>query len=56
MKELVRKTGKDTKGTFKLFSKWNDNFIKRFEITNQKKTNKKSKSIEERLPQVRSFH
>ena len=56
MKDLVRKSCKDTEGKFKASDKWKDNFIKRFGITNQKKTNKKSKSIEERLPQVRNFH
>ena len=56
MKDLVRKSGKDTEGNSKASDKWKDNFINRFGITNQKKTNKKSKSVQERLSQVRNFH
>ena len=35
---------------------WIQKFTRRFGISLQCKTNKKSKSIEERLPKVRNFH
>ena len=52
----VEKSGKDPKKTFKASDRWLLNFARRKGITNQKKTNKKSKSVEERLPLVRNFH
>ena len=42
--------------TFKGGCNWISKFTNRFGISLQAKTNKKSKSIEERLPQVRNFH
>ena len=56
MKFEVNKSGKDPEGTFKASDKWLHNFTKRKGISKQWKTNKKSKSIEERLPKVRNFH
>jgi hypothetical protein len=35
---------------------WKDNFVRRHDFTSQRKTNKKSKSIEERLPAILRFH
>lgn len=35
---------------------WRDQFLKQYELTSQVKTNKKSKSIAERLPAVKRFH
>ena len=42
--------------TFKGSNKWISKFTDRFGISLQAKTNKKSKSIQERLPKVRNFH
>ena len=50
------KSGKDPEGKFKASNKWLFNFTRRKGISKQRKTNKKSKSIEERLPQVLNFH
>lgn len=41
---------------FKGSTHWINNFVKRWGITHQQKTNKKSKSVEERLPRVQRFH
>jgi len=35
---------------------WLQGFIKRKGISSQRKTNKKNKSVEERLPQIKNFH
>ena len=56
MKEEVKNSGKDPEKTFKGSDKWLSGFIKRKGISHQRKTNKKSKSVEERLPQIRNFH
>ena len=37
-------------------NRWLLNFTKRKGISKQRKTNKKSKSVEERIPQVKNFH
>ena len=53
----VNASGKDPEKKFKASDKWLHNFTKRWGITKQKKkTNKKSLSIEERLPLVQNFH
>ena len=36
--------------------RWRTSFLEQYELTSQLKTNKKSKSIEERLPKVKRFH
>ena len=51
---LVKRDYPDS--AFKGGSRWISKFTNRFGISLQAKTNKKSKSIEERLPQVRNFH
>ena len=56
MKQFVSESGKDPTGSFKASNMWLSKFTHRYGISNQKKTNKKSKSIEERLPAVRNFH
>ena len=56
MKEFVRNSGKDPSGSFKASDNWLSKFTHRYGISKKKKTNKKSKSIEERLPAVRNFH
>ena len=47
------KSGKDTKKTS---NKWLHKFARRKGISKQRKTNKKSKSVIERIPQVSNFH
>ena len=54
MRLLVRESGKNNK--FKGGDKWLHNFTKRNGISKQRKTNNKSLSITERLPQVKNFH
>jgi len=56
MKLLVRESGKDKDNKFKGGDKWLHNFTKRNGISKQRKTNNKSHSIIERLPQVKNFH
>ena len=56
MKEFVRNSGKDPSGSFKASNKWVYQFTRRYGISKQKKTNKKSKSVKERLPAVHNFH
>ena len=41
---------------FKGTNMWTKNFCKRYGISMQKKTNNKSKSIEERLPKIKNFY
>ena len=50
MKQLVNSPD------FKASDQWSYKFRKRYGITRQRKTNKKSKSIEERLHLVKNFH
>ena len=52
----LKEAGKNENGAFKASWKWLNNFTKRWGISKQKKTNKKSKSLEERMPQIRNFH
>ena len=56
MKILVKESGKDKDGKFKGSNKWLSGFTKRKGVSMQIKTNKKSKSIKERLPKVKNFH
>ena len=56
MRIIVKNSGKNTDGKFKASNKWLFNFTKRWGISKQKTTNKKSKSLEERLPKIRDFH
>lgn len=35
---------------------WRTGFLKKHNLSSQRKTNKKSKSVEERLPQIKRFH
>ena len=42
--------------SFAASNKWVRMFCERNGISMQKKTNKKSKSIEERLPKIKRFH
>ena len=56
MKQFVSESGKDPTGSFKASNMWLSKFTHRYGISKQKKTNKKSKSIEERLLAVRNFH
>ena len=56
MKILVKESGKDKDGKFQASDMWLRGFKKRKGVTVQLKTNKKSKSIEERLPKVKNFH
>ena len=52
----LKEAGKNEDGAFKASNKWLSGFAKRWGVSKQKKTNKKSKSIEERMPQIRNFH
>ena len=52
----LKKAGKNKDGDFKASNKWLSGFTKRWGVSKQKKTNKKSKSLEERMPQIRNFH
>ena len=52
----LKAAGKNEDGALKASNKWLSGFTKRWGVTKQKKTNKKSKSIEERMPQIRNFH
>ena len=54
MRMLVKRDYPDSK--FVGSNPWIQKFTRRFGISLQSKTNKKSKSIEERLPKVRNFH
>ena len=56
MRIIVKNSGKNTDGKFKASDKWLFNFTKCWGISKQKKTKKKSKSLEERLPKIRDFH
>lgn len=42
--------------TFKYSDQWFDRFKKRHNIVLRRRTNKKSKTLEERLPKIREFH
>ena len=52
----LKKAGKNKDGDFKASCKWLSGFAKRWGVSKQKKTNKKSRSLEERMPQIRNFH
>ena len=56
MRFAVAQSGKDPENKFKGSSMWLSNFVKRHGISKQRKTNKKNKSIAERLPQIKNFH
>ena len=56
MRIMVKNSGENTDWKFKASNMWLSNFTKRWGISKQKKTNKKSKSLEERLPKIRDFH
>ena len=56
MKFEVQESGKDPENKFKASNKWLHGFKKRKGVSKQRKTNKKSKSVQERLPQVKNFH
>jgi len=56
MKLLVKKSGKDPENKFKASDRWLHNFTRRRGISKQRKTNKKSQSVEERLAKVKNFH
>ncbi len=58
IKLLVKEGDYDTekKAKFKGSDKWLHGFKKRFGISMQEKTNRKSTSVEERLPKVQNFH
>ena len=53
MKQFVSESGKDPTGSFKASNVEVYSPVRYFQA---EKTNKKSKSIEERLPAVRTFH
>ena len=55
MKLLVKKGGKDPENKFKASDRWLHNFTRRRGISKQRKTNKKSQSVEERLAKVKKF-
>jgi len=56
MRELLEKDKPPKYNTFKGSDHWIANFVRRWGISNQRQTNKKAKSVEARLPQVRRFH
>ena len=56
MKTLVQADKPKNFEKFKASDNWKQKFVKRHGISNQQKTNNKSKSIEERLPKVKRFH
>ena len=56
MKFLVQATDSSGKDKFKGTCRWLAGYQKRWGISKQKKTNKKNKSVKERLPQVSNFH
>ena len=51
-----KKAGKNNDCAFKASYKWLTGFLKCRGMSRQKKTNKKSRSLEERMPQIRNFH
>ena len=53
---LVKESDYPNKEKFKASNRWVQGFNKRFGITLQRKTNKKSKSLTERLPKIKNFH
>ena len=56
MKLLVNEANVPDCATFKASNGWLAGFLKRHRLTSQKKTNKKNKSVKERIPKVRKFH
>ena len=56
MKYFLRKDKLNGYENFKASDHWFTNFKRRYEISFRAASNKKSKSTEERLPQVRNFH
>ena len=54
--QVVRDSGKDPENKFKGSNMWLKGFKERRGVSHQRKTNNKSKSVEERLPQIKNFH
>ena len=56
MKLLVQESDHPRKDQFKGSDHWLSKFCRRNGLSSQRKTNKKSKSILERLPKIKNFH
>ena len=56
MKILVQESDNPLKDQFKGSDQWLSKFCRRNGLSSQRKTNKKSKSILERLPKIKNFH
>ena len=56
MKKLLERDKPPKHEHFKGSNRWLMNFNRRFGLSSQQKTNKKSKSVEARLPKVKRFH
>lgn len=57
MRQILRESGIDPLATkFRASNSWCVGFCKRFEITKQCRTNKKTRSIKDRLEQIQGFH
>ena len=56
VKLLVKDSDHARKDEFKASNPWLGKFCRRHGLSNQRKTNKKSKSVLERLPKVKNFH
>ena len=56
MKFLVKASGKDPENKFKASNRWVLGFMKRKDLSVQKKTGRKHRPVAELLPRVKNFH